>query len=281
MSINCDVGDITFVIFTYEKFFLRHIIYMNLIPKFLAFMRECLFPGGCAICGRILLDGEESMYSLCGDCMTLFTVNAEPRCPSCGRPLIFGQGPCLSCRKQAPFHFDGGFALYPYAGKHLELLRAYKFDGFHSLVNFLVLRLLDIFFQFPSGEFSSFSWVPVPPRPGKIRKTGWDQSSYLARRLDRLYRRGYNGATSISADSIYLPVCSCLKRLPSKTQKELNQKDRRRNLKGRIIRAGNVPRRVLLFDDVITTGSTLDACAEILKKNGVEKVYAVSLFYRQ
>jgi predicted amidophosphoribosyltransferase len=50
-------------------------------------------------------------------------------------------------------------------------------------------------------------------------------------------------------------------------------------MKGRIICVKAVPRRVLLFDNVITTGSTLDACAEALKEGGAEKVYAVSLFY--
>jgi predicted amidophosphoribosyltransferase len=139
---------------------------------------------------------------------------------------------------------------------------------------------------------ASFSWVPVPPRPGKIWKTGWDQADYLAGRLDRLYRqncarRRPHGAALPSnsaflsglGDTPYLPVCRCLKRLSSGTQKDLNREDRKRNLKGRIMRVKDIPRRVVLFDDVITTGSTLDACAESLKAGGAETVYIVCLFY--
>ncbi|MDR2070375.1 MAG: ComF family protein, partial [Treponema sp.] len=103
-----------------------------MIPQTLAFIRECLFPGGCALCGQPLLDGEEAWYGLCCRCRDLFPVDMELRCSSCGRPLISEQGLCLSCREREPFHFDGGFVLYPYAGKYRELLKAYKFGEFPS-----------------------------------------------------------------------------------------------------------------------------------------------------
>jgi predicted amidophosphoribosyltransferase len=106
--------------------------------------------------------------------------------------------------------------------------------------------------------------VPVPPRPGKIRKTGWDQVAYLASRVSRIYR---------------LPVYHCLKRLPSGTQKELNREDRKTNLRGKILCTRKPPSRALLFDDVITTGSTLDACAAALKADGAAEVYTLCLFY--
>jgi predicted amidophosphoribosyltransferase len=256
---------------------------MNLIPPTLAFIRECLFPGGCALCGRLLLDGEEAWYGLCRRCQGLFPVDTEPRCSSCGRPLISEQGLCLPCRKQDPFHFDGSFVLYPYAGKYRELLKAYKFGNFPALGNFFACLMLDVLSRFPPAEPSSFTWVPVPPRPNKIRMSGWDQAIHLAGRLEALYKhnsaRHSSSATAGPRDNLYLPVCRCLKRLPSKTQKELNREDRKRNLKGRIIHVKDVPRRVLLFDDVITTGSTLDACAEALKAGGAEQVYAINLFY--
>jgi predicted amidophosphoribosyltransferase len=259
---------------------------MKPVSRTLAFIRECLFPGGCALCGQTLLDGDEAWYGLCPGCRDLFPADAEPRCSSCGRPLVSEQGRCLPCRGREPFHFDGGFVLYPYAGKYRELLKAYKFGEFPSLGNFFARKMLEALFRFPPGDASSFSWAPVPPRPDKIRKTGWDQTAYLAGRLDLLYKQNHvrrpRRFFSLSASGLtgpFLPVCPCLKRLPSKIQKELNREDRKHNLKGRIIRVKDVPRRVLLFDDVITTGSTLDACAEALKEGGAEKVYMMSLFY--
>jgi predicted amidophosphoribosyltransferase len=101
----------------------------------------------------------------------------------------------------------------------------------------------------------------VPPRPGKIKKTGWDQIEYLAALLEKLSIR------------------RCLKRLPSKSQKELNRENRISNLKGRIILTGTPPETAVLIDDVITTGSTMDTCAEVLKTGGAKRVYGICLFY--
>jgi predicted amidophosphoribosyltransferase len=74
-------------------------------------------------------------------------------------------------------------------------------------------------------------------------------------------------------------VFRCLKRLPSTSQKKLNREDRQKNLKGRILLARRPPPNVIVFDDVITTGSTLDACAAALKTGGAVKVYGLCLFY--
>jgi predicted amidophosphoribosyltransferase len=77
-----------------------------------------------------------------------------------------------------------------------------------------------------------------------------------------------------------LPVNRCLKRLPSKSQKLLNREERLANLKGRIRCVKKPPETAILFDDVITTGATVDACAAVLLEAGAKEVYAVCLFYR-
>ena len=71
----------------------------------------------------------------------------------------------------------------------------------------------------------------------------------------------------------------CLKRLPSRSQKELNREERGKNLKGRIFCVKTPPKTALLFDDVFTTGATLNACAAALLSGGAEKVYGLCLFY--
>jgi predicted amidophosphoribosyltransferase len=119
------------------------------------------------------------------------------------------------------------------------------------------------------------AWTPVPPRPGKIKHNGWDQVEYLAGLLEKERGRG---------DFFTPPVCRCLERLPSESQKELDREKRRLNLKGRIVLragkgAGPVPRRAVLVDDVYTTGSTMEACAEALKRGGAEEVYGICLCY--
>jgi ComF family protein len=230
-------------------------------------IREFFFPAGCGFCGAALFEPEEARQGLCGPCReslgTPPPVEGE-RCTRCGRPLISEQGRCLSCRERDDWNCESITLLYPYTGKYRKVLGAYKFRKNLGLGNFLARQLAERCRALPGFQGSpGFVVVPVPPRPGKIRKTGWDQVEYLARRLEK------EG----------LPVRRCLRRLPSQTQKKLGRRDRLQNLEGRFIPTGAVPRRALLIDDVMTTGATLEACAGALKQGGSEQVYGACLFY--
>jgi predicted amidophosphoribosyltransferase len=116
--------------------------------------------------------------------------------------------------------------------------------------------------------------VPIPPRPGKFRKKGWDQVEDLASWLELRYR---------------VPVMRLLKRRPTVEQKKLDKKMRGENaqkayyLDDKIrkkIDSGMIvlPKKIMLLDDVRTTGTTLETCARVLQSAGVEEVQAVTLF---
>jgi ComF family protein len=235
---------------------------------FPSWVREYLFPAGCGVCGGSLLDPEEAWYGLCKDCRDFFTSEKEIRCSRCGRHLISEIDCCLECREKGVQGLDCLTVVYPYIGSYRKLLRAYKFDGFRRLGNFLTEKILERIKNFALPVPAGAVLVPVPPRPGKLKHTGWDQIDHLAKLLMRAYRNGS-----------CMPVYRCLKRLPSESQKKLNKESRKTNLFGRIVYTRRVPPTVIVFDDVITTGSTLEACAEALKAGGAEKVYGVCLFY--
>ena len=229
-----------------------------------ALIRERLFPSGCACCGGPLTTPDEARRGLCGTCTpALFPVWQERetgRCSVCGRPLVSEQEICMDCRRNPSRSFDRITALFPYQGLYRKVLSAYKFGASRPLGHFFAGLLLDLNLEFPTEAV----WVPVPPRPGKLARTGWDQVDYLARILARR-----------------IPVSSCLRRLKSDVQKSLSREKRLVNLEGKLcLKQGRAaPKLAVVFDDVYTTGATIEACARVLKNGGTKAVYGLCLFY--
>ncbi|MDR2517677.1 MAG: double zinc ribbon domain-containing protein, partial [Spirochaetaceae bacterium] len=179
-------------------------------PFLAALLRERLFPAGCALCGKTLLYRDEIWEGLCAACASRFPVEEGARCRRCGKLLISEREMCLSCREEESV-LDGAFSLYPYTGRFRELLSAWKFGKNLALGNLLARRLLAAASRLPLPPDAC--WVPVPPRPGKIHDSGWDQIVHLASCLRRP-GPGHSG----------VPVRPCLRRLSSKKQKELNRR---------------------------------------------------------
>jgi ComF family protein len=237
----------------------------------LFFLREYFFPSGCGCCGETLPAYEDAVSGLCAPCRAVFEsfFANEKHCAYCGKVLISENEVCLSCRKNGAVE-SGRYSaplvklrcLFPYSGKFRSVLGSYKFEKSMGVGN-LLSRFLSLALD-GLDLTGNTAWVPVPPRPGKVKKQGWDQIEYLAKLLEK---------------KSPLPLCRCLKRLPSRSQKELNREERGINLKGRILCAKPPPETAVIFDDVITTGATINECAETLLKAGCKNVYGICLFY--
>ena len=236
---------------------------MDLLKNFFYWVKDILFPQVCALCGCSLIGVSEIRYGLCKFCLLEITPVPGSRCNLCGRPLISEIDYCLSCRNKNDHSYDCLWVIFPYTGKYRKLLTAYKFKKNLALADFLTEKILEIKNENPVLKDAFI--VPVPPRPGKIKDTGWDQIDYLVRRMKKIDKK--------------LIICRCLKRSKSKVQKRLNRTERIENLKGRIYPCAEVPQTALIIDDVITTGSTIEVCSAVLKQNGAKKVYGLCLFY--
>lgn len=234
---------------------------MSLFDFFLL-ARGFLFPQKCALCTAVLFAPRDLRKGLCGDCSQAIAVEAGNKCCICGKPLISERETCLGCRNGEPRSYDRLWVLFPYTGKYRKLLKAYKFAKNISLANFFAGKIMELIEA--EACLKDASVVPVPPRPGKIKHSLWDQVDVIARRLKKTGQ---------------VEIRRCLGRKEAKVQKSLNRAQRLENLKGRIYAKGTVPKTALIIDDVITTGSTMEACAAVLKENGTQKVYGLCLFY--
>lgn len=220
-----------------------------------------LAPQTCVVCGK----NSRRSVPLCLSCeaVRLGAENTDTdRCERCGRPLVSSRSLCVDCRTVAPLEaIDRVYPLYPYDHTAQELLAAWKLSGNFGLTAVFAGALARELSRFPHCTV-----VPVPPRPGKIRKKGWDQIDVLVRHLERNFG---------------IPVLRCLSRTSLIQQKGLGKTERRLNLKGNIAYIGKKPlsEPIVLVDDLMTTGATLDSCAAVLKGAQSPAVFGMTLFY--
>jgi predicted amidophosphoribosyltransferase len=151
------------------------------------------------------------------------------------------------------------YPLYMYRGAVARLLREYKKHERKSLALFWAFRMEEVL----RARWPNSVLVPVPPRPEKIKLHRWDQVEGIVRVLQS---RGWI-------------VCRSLERRSSFQQKRLSRGERRENAEhGYAISSGFsgiMPETIVIIDDVYTTGSTVSACARILKNKGAKKVSAL------
>jgi len=151
-----------------------------------------------------------------------------------------------------------------------DIIRQLKYDRRAALAQGLADRMALVLSSYPWLKHIDMI-VPVPLHPSRVRSRGYNQSQLLAEHLGNMFG---------------LPVVSkVLARIrPTESQTRLNQEQRRKNVAG----AFRVPfpeeiegKRILLVDDVVTTGATLDECARTLEKSGAMTVHAAAAVHFQ
>ena len=199
----------------------------------------------------------------------LLSLLAPPLCVCCGSAAPLHQPLCRACLgdlrwlsfEQPPGAGVPVWAAVSYEGPARALVRALKFRGAVGLVDAMAAQMAA---NAPPGLLEGRSLVPVPLHPARRRRRGFNQAEQLAVRLAR--RAG-------------LALSDCLERSAGgarSSQVGRGREERLRAVEGIRLRAGAaVPLRVLLVDDVVTTGSTLAACAAALERAGVREVGAV------
>ncbi|MDD5949275.1 MAG: ComF family protein [Lachnospiraceae bacterium] len=223
---------------------------------------DLLYPKRCAVCDGILTAKE---HLCCAKCRGALPFIKQPCCYSCGKPLESeNQEYCGDCRKnQKTFYQNRALFLY------------------NEAIQSAMLR-------FKAGnrrEYAEFYGEEIAKQLGGVIK-GWDVDAILPVPLHsrKLKIRGYNQAELVAevvGRQLDIPVITeCLVRsVYTKAQKQLNNIERLKNLEKAFHFCKNSVKlnKVILLDDIYTTGATLEACSRVLKTGGIELVYGITI----
>src|ERR671914_2480195 len=219
---------------------------------YLAALADMFYPERCVGCER------RSSDVLCRTCFDALPRVGSPVCGRCGLPTAFATFVCEEC-KNVDFGFQSARAPLKYDGVGKQVVHALKYRGYKRVVGRLAAPLmLQVL-----GEVRFAAVVPVPLHRSRLRKRGFNQAELLARGV---------------AAGMNAPVSDTL-RVVRKTrdQVELSAAGRRSNVEGAYAVRGGARGKILLVDDVFTTGATASSCAETLLEAGADEVHAVTL----
>ncbi|MGE5470331.1 MAG: ComF family protein [Bacteroidota bacterium] len=207
-----------------------------------------LLPGSCLLCG-----GDAGRQPLCPACAADLPALPAALCPQCGEPTSRGER-CGRCLKTPPY-FAATFALYRYDFPADRLIQALKYGHQLALAGWIGQQLAA---RLASRRFDGI--IPLPLHPTRLGERGFNQSVEIARSLAKVLH------TTMQID--------CLVRTrATPPQAELALKERARNVRGAFACLGDIDGlNLLLVDDVMTSGATLNEAARILRLHGAARV---------
>jgi ComF family protein len=228
------------------------------VPESLAPVVDLVFPPRCPLCGEALA----AHGGLCSACWAELVIPGEPACATCQRPLgdgIAAGSVCAPCLASPPLH-DGIAAATHYNEASRRLVLTFKHGRRIALADQLARLML------PRLGMVEHDWlvVPVPLHRWRLWRRGFNQSALLGREVAK-------------AKGAHLLVDGLVRRKATPMLGGLGRAARMRVLSGAITvnakRASAINgSRILLIDDVLTSGSTSEACVRSLKRAGAKQV---------
>lgn len=223
---------------------------------------DLIYPRCCPLCGEVRPYKAEAA---CRTCLEKLKRVQRERCLKCGKHIEEEeQALCGDCQKQSK-SFVRGYPAFEYADPLKKALYDFKYKNQRVYADFFAAGI----FACRGEELQQLKVdgiIPVPVHPKKKKRRGYNQAGLLAKALSTRMR---------------VPVFEdvLLRSVDTNPQKELNDKQRLSNLKNAFKINGNAIKlkKVLLVDDIYTSGATIECCTRVLLAAGVEEVYYTSV----
>ncbi|HLW99934.1 MAG TPA: ComF family protein [Candidatus Acidoferrales bacterium] len=228
-----------------------------------------VFPAPCRICEGTL--DTASRVPVCASCLKAFERIAPPLCDCCGRPIVSPrvadsiQIMCRLCRLET-YGFDLARSYAYYNSPMVRAILLIKHDEVAPMGAWFADRLAEVVAREPERLVADVV-VPVPLHPARLRDRGFNQAELIARPLARRLK-------------LKVGPYLLARTRPRSDKLKLSRSERWSTVRGAYemrqgVRVDKL--RVLLVDDVMTTGATLDACSRALRKAGAARVVSLTV----
>jgi len=223
---------------------------------------DILFPKFCLNCGK------EGSY-LCPDCVSLVSIADRQYCPFCSEPkIVFDGRTCSRCRQTKKL--SGLYCAASYGDFLIrKMIKQFKYEPFakemSKPLSSLIINHLAILNKLEN--FGDFISIPIPSHKRKLRQRGFNPAEEIGREI---------------AIILGIPLLNevLIKIKPTDAQAELKKEERLNNVKGAFMcRRPELifGKKIILIDDVFTTGATMEEAALVLKKAGAKEVWGMAV----
>ncbi len=218
---------------------------------------DWIYPPRCIFCHNIIPINKYAQLDICEHCIKTLPFIKEPTCNKCGKSLNNDKEFCNDCYSKEHL-YKKGFITLEYIGMTIEAIYRFKYMNCpHYSKTFAYIMYEDM----KNKNMLNYNFdliIPIPLHINKLKKRGYNQAELLAKEL------------SYKLKIPYEPIIKRIK--DTKPQNSLSPKERYNNLKSafEIIDIDKIKdKKVLLIDDIYTTGATMDACVQVLIDNNI------------
>ncbi len=229
--------------------------YEKINPLLWLYDRLFPLPAVCPLCMQ-----RQKTLQICDDCLAkaLRQRSTYGQCARCGSFGVYS-GTCRNCREW-PAYYIGNIAVWPYQAAYKQVIKEFKFHNMPWLADVLAQVML------PCLPKDYDLLVPVPLHPNRLQERGYNQSERLVRSLSRTSGIPWQNSLMRVRDTPHQTGLGRAERLQNLHNAFACSKDA--DVKGK---------KIILIDDVFTTGTTLYSCAKVLHQHGAKEIVSCTL----
>lgn len=229
-----------------------------------------LYPPVCPLCDKTLPPGESGR--LCGRCCGKLKPIASPACLKCGRQLEHSEEECCPQCRNRNYSFKRGFSVFGYEGEARELILKLKYNGRKDIAEYFANITIEKYGT-SLEAIGADAVVPVPIHKKRLKQRGYNQAQAIA---------------EILGEKLNIPCAEELlvRTKQTEAQKKLTVQERFLNLNDAFSVDKNALKeyqkrmtlkKVILVDDIYTTGSTMECCSRTLLESGVKEIWFICM----